>query len=62
MNKALFRSLSNELTIKLATGEIITKTFASKSLFSAQKAEKKDILKKYIVGFLKINDIALAIV
>ncbi|MFQ3189335.1 MAG: hypothetical protein ACI936_000459 [Paraglaciecola sp.] len=61
MNNATFHSLSNTLTITLTTGKVIKKTFASKNLFSSEKSEKIEMLKKYIVGFLQITNVALSI-
>lgn len=61
MNKATFRSLSNELEIKLNNGKTITKTFNSRALFSANKEEKFELVKKYLVGFLELKNVTLAI-
>lgn len=59
MNKAKFYSLSNELTIQLANGDTLTKTFASKILSSANKAEKIKMIRKYVLGFLKLKNTTL---
>lgn len=61
MTKAIFKTTSNTLIINKPNGEVITKAFRNKSLFSAKKTEKIQMLKHYITGYLNISGVSLAI-